>query len=86
MQPCNASCRAVAVIYYVVNMRATLKLGSSLYFDRTLWVSLVNEVQCSIHVAWHARPRCLSAFCSACLYQFECLTAFLFLSILTVSE
>lgn len=35
--------KLVAVVYYVVNMRATLKLGSSLYFDRTLWVSLVNE-------------------------------------------
>lgn len=35
---------SVAVVYYVSNMRATMKLGSSMYFDRSLWVSLVKEV------------------------------------------
>lgn len=34
----------VALIYYVVNIRATTKLGDPVFFDKDAWISLVRQV------------------------------------------
>mmetsp|Transcript_20603 Transcript_20603/g.29567 ORF Transcript_20603/g.29567 Transcript_20603/m.29567 type:complete len:168 (-) Transcript_20603:120-623(-) len=35
--------KLVSVFYYVINLRATIQLGSNIYFDRTVWVNLVKQ-------------------------------------------
>ena len=40
--------KCVPIIYYVANMRATLDLGSTIYFDRSVWVSLVKQYKMEV--------------------------------------
>ena len=44
--PCSSA--AVAVIYYLLNMRATIKLGDPIYYNKGTWVALVRQVSESL--------------------------------------
>ena len=47
-QPLSCFSTSVAVIYYLLNMRATIKLGDPIYYNKGTWVALVRQVSCSV--------------------------------------
>lgn len=38
--------RTVSVLYYSLNLRATIKLSDPIYFNKDAWISLVKQVLC----------------------------------------
>ena len=42
--------RPVAVLYYLLNMRATIKLGDPIYYNKSTWVALVRQVSVGVDV------------------------------------